>query len=122
MTTKPFDPTKPVQTHSGLPARILCTDRAPSKHEEIRPILALIKSGSAEYASVFRSDGKKYGHRDDPWDLVNIPEKHKRWINIYENNRTDRRTFSTHKQAIINQDSDCIATICIEFTEGEGLD
>lgn len=66
-----FDPTKPVQTRSGRPARIVCTDRAGDD-----PILALVgtdKNGSIEVPHVYRLDGTRNGF-PPYFDLVNVPE------------------------------------------------
>jgi hypothetical protein len=73
-----FDPTKPVNTRSGLQVRIVCTDMKLDKH----PILALVTDGGKEYTTSYRIDGRvaelSYNH---PMDLVNIPEG--RYVNIY---------------------------------------
>lgn len=72
--TKPFDPTKPVQTRDGRPARILCTD---AKNPEY-PIVALVDSpdGEGEMPVSLTVTGRFHDDRivtDD--DLINIPPK-----------------------------------------------
>jgi len=70
-----FDPTKPVQTRGGLPARIVCTDR---KHP-VYTLVALITSRpGVEEALFYTADGqyiREEGYRDSI-DLINIPERH----------------------------------------------
>lgn len=72
MTTKTFDPSKPVQTRDGRKARILCTDRR-SAH----PIVALIESrggGVREIPFTYKPNGSWRGTQDRS-DLVNVPER-----------------------------------------------
>ncbi|HLX53129.1 MAG TPA: hypothetical protein VKR58_04280 [Aquella sp.] len=68
-----FDPTKPVQTIDGYPARILCDDL-----KGYYPICAavLIKDEFEEYEDMiyFTNQGKADRDRyDSSYDLINIP-------------------------------------------------
>jgi len=82
--TKPFDPTKPVQTRDGRKARIICTDK-----ESVHTIVALIKkSCGTEYAQTYLRDGLCYLHRESDEDLINIPERKSRWQGLFENGTT----------------------------------
>jgi hypothetical protein len=63
---KTFDPTKPAQTRSGHPARILCTDR-----KEPYSIVALV--GAEEEAYHFTVAGMFYRSGLSEMDLINIP-------------------------------------------------
>lgn len=64
-----FDPTKPVRTRDGRPARIICTDR---KALGAAPIAALVMGVSGEDLSWHNEDGIKYGyHHSAVHDLVN---------------------------------------------------
>lgn len=70
-----FDPTKPVQTRSGLKARIICTDRNHPKY----PIVALVEDDGIESAIYVTKEGT---HMFNPGyntaytlDLINIPER-----------------------------------------------
>jgi hypothetical protein len=69
-----FDPTKPVQTRSGMPARIICTDRA----DPIIPIIALYKTPEGcEGVIHCKKDGSYSLSRSigqSNFDLVNVPE------------------------------------------------
>ena len=75
-----FDPTKPVQTRDGRPARILCTDRTGSQF----PIIALISFSDAESVVSVKSNGCMYGQGETPNDLVNVPEVTKKYRRVYE--------------------------------------
>jgi hypothetical protein len=70
-----FDPTKPVQTHGGRKARILCTDRNSTYN-----IVALIEEFQIES---FDKDGKWVGGSDEKYCLINIPERKTSWLNLY---------------------------------------
>ena len=75
-----FDPKKPVQTRSGLKARIIAVDRLDSKF----PIVALVtpSATSGEGVNCYSKDGTWAGGEFGPdLDLVNIPET--RWVNLY---------------------------------------
>lgn len=72
-----FDPTKPVQTRDGRAARILCVDRKSADY----PIVALVSVGASAAESIHRfgADGRAPYHSRGS-DLVNIPQRHERWI------------------------------------------
>lgn len=80
--TKPFDPTKPVQTRNGKSARILCTNRKPDRFLGDRPIIALTDHGSGEIAEYFFADGRRSLDISSA-DLVNIRTKYFGWVNVY---------------------------------------
>lgn len=69
-----FDPTKPVQTRRGLPARIICTNR-----KGVFSIIALIMQGREEDVSSHLANGQfSCGSNGiDDRDLINVPEKPK---------------------------------------------
>ena len=76
-----FDPTKPVQTRSGRPARILCTDFKDPEY----PIIAAVmcEDGSEDHQS-FTADGRMYSARHmDEQDLINTTERKSFWINAF---------------------------------------
>ncbi len=114
--TKPFDPSKPVQTRDGRKARIIATDR--QGHE---PLIALVTEPQGhECIYAFQPSGvchpRAPGHADD---LVNIVEKHVRWINIY--NGGCSVPHKTKPEADLNAAGSRIACLRVEFEEGEGL-
>lgn len=75
-----FDLTKPVQTRDGCLARILCTDRASTDY----PVIALINN---YHLDVYTLEGKWLdGQSEDAdCDLINVPEKTSRFLNVYAN-------------------------------------
>lgn len=74
---KTFDPTKPVQTRDGRKARIICTDAKGNY-----PIIYLTNSdGDNELARHATKDGINF--HSSKYDLINIPTKVERWINVY---------------------------------------
>lgn len=78
--TKPFDPTKPVQTRDGRPARIIATDA-----EGTYPIVALIvgRTGTeSPHTYMLNGAWHKRSH-SGAQDLINIPEKREVWVNVY---------------------------------------
>ena len=81
MTVK-FDPTKPVQTRDGRKARIICTDRKST----VYPLVGLILNGETEYLTEWDLNGKhrSNGFFDSVNDLINIPERTSRWVNVYD--------------------------------------
>lgn len=112
-----FDPSKPVQTTVGEPARILCTDR---KDVCGRSIVALVTSRGVESTRTFMADGKSAsGHYSD---LINVPERHVRWVNVYRRGPIEELSaYSTRKYADGFSGRERIACIRVEFTDGEGL-
>ena len=77
--SKPFDPTKPVRTRDGRPARIICTDRRGPF-----PIVALLKSYGGEEVRSYDQNGQ-FADRGPGVanDLLNIPEKIEGYVNVY---------------------------------------
>lgn len=111
---KAFDPTKPVQTKDGRPARIICTDMKRSAY----PIVALVNEGKEERISSFRVDGGSGIFRDS--DLVNIPEEKTGWINIYKghiNTYPGDRVYSSKKEAFETIHPNIIDTVEIKWKE-----
>ena len=67
-----LDPTKPVRTRDGKPARIICTDAKSSY-----PIVALVMLTNENRESIcfYKEDGLYNGIEDHENDLVNITKK-----------------------------------------------
>lgn len=117
-----FDPTKPVRTRDGKPARIICTDRVGNY-----PIIALVQAANQEEVLKYKSDGKfsgsDYAH---PADLENIREKFTRtvWLNVYSQGPSgDTAVHSSREAADRFALEDRIACVAVdlEFEEGQGL-
>lgn len=123
--SKPFDPTKPVRTRDGRPARIICRDR---KGDD--PLVVLTVTGHDEETVGYRrSDGTTSWDAPD-WDLVNIPEKIEGWLNIYNPCRPDApeflRAYATRSEADAAHNAYAphrqrFACVKVSFEEGEGL-
>jgi len=116
-----FDPTKPVQTRDGRPARVICADARGGW-----PIIALVEvSEGCEETSVHREDGS-YNSADPQSrrDLINIPEKRTLdiWVDI---NSFGRLTWVHDSKGAANAHPrrDLIACVHIihEYTVGEGM-
>lgn len=77
-----FDPTKPVQTRDGCPARVLCTDRRTSSEY---PIIALYNAVNGDEVIESYTPEGFVGYRQHPCscDLVNVPEKRTVFINVF---------------------------------------
>ena len=73
-----FDPTKPVQTRNGLPARIICANVLGDY-----PIIALILEDGEERAHTYTAHGSFFGVGSSKFDLVNIPERKEVYFNWY---------------------------------------
>jgi Zn-dependent alcohol dehydrogenase len=80
-----FDPTKPVQTRDGRPAKILCIDLKHHRYQ-IAARVQMHHNARDETVVLFDKNGRKnYDNgEDESIDLVNVPEKHVRWVNIYK--------------------------------------
>ena len=114
-----FDPSKPVCQRNGRPARIVSTD---GKCDH--PIAAWIMAQDGkEHSSVFQVNGTAYFASRD-FDLINIPVKRVQWINIYAYGTAYH--YPTEEEAIgcrnanMKANAKCLATVRVEFTEGEG--
>lgn len=119
-----FDPTKPVQTRDGRPARILCTD---ARNNYRKPIFALVTHGDSEQFWQYHSDGKiNAGSITDVLDLVNIPERIqlKRWVHIYKDRQGAYTTCTFMTKADAPRGSHSLVA-CVEIDldcrVGEGL-
>lgn len=77
--TKKFDPTKPVQTTGGLPARIICTDM---RNALGCPLVVLLNRGSYDELVYRREDGG--GSHNGRHNLVNVPEVRHEYQNIWK--------------------------------------
>ena len=76
-TNKPFDPTKPCQTRSGDPVKILTTDAKGNfpiyyQNERTKAVVATF------------ANGLMWNGGTGPSDLINIPQKLVCWVNIHK--------------------------------------
>lgn len=118
-----LDPINPlqtgVQTRDGRTARLLCTDRSAGN-----PIVALIKEGASENVQTYPMSG--ISNHDHSYDLINVPQKHEGWINVYPGPINvypgpGSGLHNSKEKADGAAASHRIACIKVEFTEGEGL-
>lgn len=115
---KELDFTKLIKTRDGRDVRILCTD---AQLYDGRTIVAVINGSIA----MLFPDGQGYPRSmvpriELPYDLVNVPEKRKVWLNLYELGSA----FCYPSKDIADEQAgkDRIACVEVEYTEGEGLD
>jgi len=131
MSPLPFDPSKPVQTRDGRPARVLCTDAA-----GVYPIVALIRDqDGTDHADHYTAAGHFFedssGCNED--DLINIPPapvRHTiaRWVSVYRSPQSPAGLYTRmHEErgavSMDWDDRDLLARlpITLDFVEGEGL-
>jgi len=112
MTT--FDPTKPVQTRDGNKARIICSDRLAGQS-----VVALIEHCGSEIIAWFYANGRSNSDNiDRPGDLVNVPEKHVRWVALYRApDGSFHATLHKSREAAVNHGA--ISVRVVEFEEGK---
>jgi hypothetical protein len=79
---KIFDPSLPVQTRDGKPARIVCTDRLCNGGHRL--VVLIQHKGGSEHVESRSITGLVLEGHLAPLDLINIPTKLVRWFNIYE--------------------------------------
>ena len=111
-----FDPTKPVRTRDGRPARIVCTDARGTF-----PVVALVadEDGDESPREYTLSGHVHSGAAPNNLDLINAPERHVRWVNVYSAGGCTGH--KTRHDADTWNDSGRIACVRLEFEEGEGL-
>jgi len=109
-----IDLNKPIQTRDGWDVRILCAD----KHGNF-PICGILKTNNGEeYLRAWTINGSFCsGEYPSPHDLVNIPEKHVGWLNIY----TADNLAESKEMADAHSVSNRIACVKVEWKDGEGL-
>lgn len=79
-----FDPTKPVRTRDGKPARIICTDYLPEDGDKW--IIALVEDDGPERIIIYEENGMFVGPKEHGHDLINIPERKECWGVLYSRN------------------------------------
>ena len=77
-----FDPTKPVRTRCGCPARILCTDRESNGAGSI-VALVRIRKGAERVHTYYAAGHLWEDGREADGDLVNIPARVSTFYNTY---------------------------------------
>lgn len=107
---------KPVCTRDGRKARIICFDAKGSM-----PIVALISNGDDENLHRYYNSGSNYV--DNDYDLMMLPEKKERWMNVYRNKKGEywfeQVLFSTKKEAtdFVHDHAQYVTTVKVEWEE-----
>lgn len=99
---------KPVCTRDGRKVRIICFDRGINK-----PIVALIECGnSEEVLQCYYDNGRCCCDVTSDYDLMMLPDKKERWINVY-----NERCYESKEEAIrhIAPGTHYIDTIRVEW-------
>lgn len=106
-----FDPTKPVQTRDGQKAEILRYDL----NNEDWPIVAVItRPDGQQWAGTFGSGGRYSTYNEREYDLVNVPEKARVWVQIFRNEfAQDGWSFAASRKEPSGF-RDTIVTECVE--------
>ena len=114
LNLKPFDiqkarEGKPVCTRDGRKVRIICFDRDWDMH-----IVALVSDPLGESVHYYLSNGKVDFDKQNDEDLMMLPEKKERWINVYK-----ERCYESKEEAIrhIAPGTHYIDTIRVEWEE-----
>jgi len=105
---------KPVQTRDGRSVRIICFDKLGGNY----PIIALLDKGGEEIVTYTYEGKLRRAGGDHEYDLFMVPKKNKGWINIYPNNVIgSTRIYETREKALIEQTSNAITCVEIEWEE-----
>lgn len=110
---KPLDLTKPMQTRDGRKVRLLASDLA----GKFPLVVAVARPDGSELLAVRCKNGGVYSGRQNEGDIINVPAKVIRYLNIYSD-----RAGLLHPSAIEADDVaeiGRIARIRIEFNEGQ---
>jgi len=116
-----FDPTKPVQTRDGWPAEIISRKRK-GQH----PIVALITCPERTEQAIYSYtiEGRFYSYDLNGLDLVNVPEKYVRWVNLMRWDSglqfvTVHGSVQLAKDYLVPSGAHLIGCRCVEFEEGQ---
>jgi len=113
-----FDPTKPVQARNGRKAEILKHDI----NNDVYKIAAVVtdRDGTQELESYDINGYYNPERGESISDLINIPEKIVRYVNMNKNERgIVGAAYETKRRADNNSTSYRIACIRIEFEDGQ---
>ena len=114
---------KPVCTRDGRKARIICFDRINGDYYKIVACVTAF-DGDFEEVLFYGIDGyivDSQNPKDD--DLMMLPEKKDRWVNIYRNEKgeywSEQILFSTKKDAtdFVHNHAQYVTTVKIEWEE-----
>ena len=88
------------------------------------PIRGEVKSHAGDWnESSWTSVGMWSHERHAPEDdLVNVPQKHTVWVNVYRESVNEDHCHNSKDEADANSTGDRVACFLHTFTEGEGLE
>lgn len=116
------NPNREVVTRSGMPVRIICTDR--KNHSVGYPIVALVENDEDnESIESYTTDGNWWGKgRKGNFDLFFAPEKKVGWMNLYRKYFglvQSGEVYNSEEAAkkIAAGDEDYITTIKVEWED-----
>lgn len=112
---KPLDLTKPLQTRQGEKAELVYDGIS---GDYPLAVVVHLKGGETDLRTYTR-EGIHVLDEDSMSNLMNVPEKHTFWMNIYED-RQER--YSSRDQADFFAGDGCIACVEVTYTEGKGSD
>jgi len=124
------DWTKPLQTRYGRPARLVDDHYRSGNGRETHPMLVIVTGvDGSEWLSRHDRAGLKRGcGAGDPDTIINVPEKHEVWLNIYRvgdvGNTFTSGTVRGSREAAEAEGRGSprlAARVRVEFEEGEGL-
>ena len=104
---KELDKNKPVQTGAGRSAEIKYTFKN-GYHFVVFP--------DNDGWDIFKPNGVFGSGLNTEYNLINVPERIKGWVNIY-----NKHIHPTKQDADNNAGKGCVACIYIDVPEGEGL-
>ena len=120
-----IDWTKPVQTKDGRKVRVLCTDARGRN-----PVIGLVLNEDEETDEMMSwpISGDAWGpDHDYSLDLINVPEKHTLWVNVWRDKADNLFTVVDFDQDGSDRDASgagmykLAARFTREFHEGEGV-
>ena len=116
-----IDWTRPVQTKDGR--KFFYLGRIP--HVRL-PIVGYIEGD--DVPGQWPADGRINHNFDSNNDLINVPDKHELWVNVWRRNEDGAIHSTTYKNQKYRDEAGCdygdytlIAQFTREFHEGEGL-
>lgn len=111
-----LDLSKPVQTRSGSPVKVLMVCDDPGI---LYPVVGLIKGASMP--AFWNRDGINYTAKDSGNELINVPAKKLvAWVNVYADGYA--LAYESRADADKYLDVSKIRIACVKVTEGDGLD
>lgn len=109
---------KPVQTRDGREVAI----HTIGGRSQACPVVGEYRDSGGSWACRrWTHDGRYLSNRKSEDDLVNVPQKHTVWLNVYARDSACIKEHDTRKDADEGATRGRIACIEVTFTEGEGL-